>query len=87
MKLPERDPGTTVNQTLLANAAAAAAVTAGVLPTDNDYYLQIVATAVDQPLATVKEKYIAGDRGIITARLSVKHLIQERAFPRTPPSP
>ena len=84
MRIPPRDPGTTVDATQLVAAADEAVIAEGVLPKGNDYYLGIVAKAVDQDLATVKSKYTEGDLGIVRARMAAKHLIYNRVFGTKP---
>jgi hypothetical protein len=78
------EPGTTVDQAVLLLKAGEADITPQKLPENRDFYLTIVAAATGLPFEEVKKRLLAGDAGIISARMSVKHIIFQRTYGMTP---
>lgn len=80
------DPGTVVDQQLLLKAAYDADITPERLPENRDFYLTIVATAAGLPFDEVKQKFIDGDKGLVRARMIVKHILFQRTYGMQPKS-
>jgi hypothetical protein len=80
------DPETVVDQQLLLKAAYDADIAPQKVLENRDFYLTIVATAAGLPFEEVKKKFIEGDKGLIRARMIVKHILFQRTYGMQPKS-
>jgi len=80
------DSEASIDQQLLLKAAYDADIAPQKVLENRDFYLTIVATAAGLPFDAVKKKFIEGDKGLIRARMIVKHILFQRTYGMQPKS-